>query len=70
MDIRLSEVIKNQAVINVGCTGHVANGKSTIVYKMSGIKTQKFSSEKKRNITINIGYANCKSTFLAWMHRR
>ena len=38
-------------------------GKSTIVYKMSGIKTQKFSSEKKRNITINIGYANCKIFF-------
>ena len=60
MDIKLSEVIKNQAIFNIGCTGHVANGKSTIVHKMTGIKTQKFSSEQERNITINIGYANCK----------
>ena len=60
MDIKLSEVIKNQAIINIGCTGHVANGKSTIVYQMTGIKTQKFSKEKERNITINIGYANAK----------
>ena len=28
IDINLSDVIKNQAVINVGCIGHVSNGKS------------------------------------------
>ena len=60
MDIKLSEVIKNQAILNIGCTGHVANGKSTLVRSMTGISTQKFKSEKERNITINIGYAGCK----------
>ena len=60
MNIRLSEVIKNQAIINVGSTGHVANGKSTIVHQMTGVQTQKFARELERNITINIGYANCK----------
>ena len=60
MDIRLSDVIKNQAIINIGATGHVANGKSTLVKAMTGVTTQKFKSEKERNITINIGYAGCK----------
>ena len=60
MDIRLSDVIKNQAILNIGCTGHVANGKSTLVRAMTGVATQKFKSEKERNITINIGYAGCK----------
>jgi len=58
--ILLSEIIKNQAIINVGCVGHVSNGKSTLVKQMTGIKTQKFKSEKERNCTINIGYGNCK----------
>ena len=44
----------------VGCVGHVSNGKSTLVRQMTGIKTQKFKSEKERNCTINIGYGNCK----------
>ena len=58
--IFLSEIIKNQAIVNVGCVGHVSNGKSTLVRQMTGIKTQKFKSEKERNCTINIGYGNCK----------
>ena len=60
MDIYLSEIIKKQAILNIGCTGHVANGKSTIIKSLTGISTQKFKNEKERNITINIGYAGCK----------
>ena len=59
-EILLSEIINNQAIINVGCIGHVSNGKSTLVKQMTGVKTQKFKSEQERNITINVGYANCK----------
>ena len=44
--LKLSDIIKNQAVLNVGCIGHVSNGKSTLVRQMTGIKTQKFKSEK------------------------
>ena len=58
--LKLSDIIKNQAVLNVGCIGHVSNGKSTLVRQMTGIKTQKFKSEKERNCTINVGYGNCK----------
>jgi translation initiation factor 2 subunit 3 len=58
--LRLSEIIQKQAVLNVGCVGHVSNGKSTLVKQMTGIKTQKFKSERERNCTINVGYGNCK----------
>jgi translation initiation factor 2 subunit 3 len=50
-----------QAVINIGTLGHVANGKTTLVEKLTGINTQKkHSSDTKRNMTIQLGYANTK----------
>jgi small GTP-binding protein len=58
--INLSEIIKKQPVLNVGCVGHVAHGKSTVVYDLTGVRTQKHSSELERNITINLGYANMR----------
>jgi len=56
--MKLSEVIKNQATINIGTIGHVAHGKSTLVYDITGVKTQKHSNELERNITIVLGYAD------------
>jgi small GTP-binding protein len=58
--IRLSDVIAKQAVLNVGTAGHVAHGKSTLVKKITGVATQRFKSEKERNITIRLGYADAK----------
>lgn len=58
--INLSEIIEKQPVLNVGCVGHVAHGKSTVVYGLTGVRTQKHSSELERNITINLGYANLR----------
>src|SRR3990172_10607755 len=58
--LNLNEVRKNQPTINVGMIGSVSNGKSSITEKVTGIKTQKHSSEMKRNITIKLGYANAK----------
>ena len=40
MIIKLSEIINNQPVINLGCIGHVSHGKSTLVRSLTGIKTQ------------------------------
>lgn len=60
MKIKYSEIIRNQPTINIGVIGHVAHGKSTFTRSMTGTKTQKFSSEQERNITIHIGYANTK----------
>lgn len=50
----------DQPIINVACLGCVSDGKSSLVRMLTGIKTQKHSSEKERNITIKLGYANCK----------
>eukprot|EP00398_MALV-I-01_sp_L67-1_P000586 gene586-82_t len=54
------EVISRQGTINVGTIGHVAHGKSTVVRALSGVNTIRFKPEKERNITIKLGYANCK----------
>ena len=40
--------------------GSVSDGKSTTVYSLTGVKTQRHSDEMKRNITIKPGYANMK----------
>lgn len=52
--------IHNQPTINIGMIGSVSNGKSSITEKITGIKTQRHSSETKRNITVKLGYANAK----------
>jgi translation initiation factor 2 subunit 3 len=49
-----------QPICNIGTLGSVSDGKSTLVEKLTGIKTQRHSSEKIRNITIKSGYANLK----------
>lgn len=56
----IDEIMQNQAVINVGLVGHVANGKTSVTEYMTGIKTNKHSAEKKQNKTIRLGYANFK----------
>jgi small GTP-binding protein len=55
--------MKNQPIINIGCLGSVSDGKSTLVEKLTGIKTQRHSNEKDRNITIKQGYGNMKIWF-------
>ena len=56
----INEIIKCQPIINIGCLGSVSDGKSTLVAKLTGIKTQRHTDELKRNITINQGYGNLK----------
>jgi translation initiation factor 2 subunit 3 len=60
MEFKLTDIIKNQAILNVGFIGSVSHGKSTTVERLTGTKTQKHSKELERNITINLGYANIK----------
>lgn len=56
----LNKIISKQPIVNLGIIGHVSNGKSSVTKCLTGIATQKYSDEKKRNITIRLGYANCK----------
>ena len=52
--------IELQPQINIGMIGHVSDGKSTLVKALTGQTTQRFSQEKQNNLTIKLGYANCK----------
>lgn len=54
------EIISRQATQNIGTIGHVAHGKSTLVWAISGVNTVRHQKEKIRNITIKLGYANAK----------
>jgi translation initiation factor 2 subunit 3 len=47
-------------MLNLGTLGSVSDGKSEMIYQLSGIRTQRDSRERKRNITIKAGYANIK----------
>lgn len=56
----LKIAMKYQPIINIGMVGHVANGKSCIVKALTGIETPVHSTERQKNITIKLGYANVK----------
>ena len=60
LDIDINKIMESQPVINIGMIGHVSDGKSTITKSLTGVVTQKHSAEKQKNITIKLGYANCK----------
>lgn len=45
--------------LNIGLVGHVDHGKSTITEALSGKWPDTHSEEKKRGITIRLGYADC-----------
>jgi translation initiation factor 2 subunit 3 len=58
--LRESEIVERQATHLIGTLGHVSEGKSTIIRALTGIKTQRHQTEQEKNITIHLGYANCK----------
>ena len=43
--IKLSSIIENQPIINIGCIGYVVHVKSTVVFDLTGIRIQKDSDE-------------------------
>lgn len=55
MNIKIFETIPR---VNIGMVGHVSNGKTTFVDRLTGIDTKKYHEEKKRGMTIKLGYAN------------
>jgi translation initiation factor 2 subunit 3 len=60
-----------QPSINIGTSGHVDHGKTTLIEAITGIWTSAHSEELRRGITIKVGYAdaafykcpNCPSPF-------
>jgi len=47
-----------QPSVNIGVTGHVDHGKTQLVYKLTGDKTDRHSEEIRRGISIRLGYAD------------
>ena len=60
VELLYSDIIANQATINIGCIGHVSEGKSTVVRSLTGTTTQRHKKEQDSNRTIKLGYANFK----------
>jgi len=60
-----------QPCINIGTSGHVDHGKTTLIEAITGVWTSGHSEELRRGITIKVGYAdaafykcpNCESPF-------
>ncbi|MEM2144826.1 MAG: translation initiation factor IF-2 subunit gamma [Candidatus Jordarchaeaceae archaeon] len=50
--------MKTQSSVNIGTTGHVDHGKTTLVQALSGEWTDRHSEEKRRGISIKLGYAD------------
>lgn len=43
----------------VGTAGHIDHGKTTLVRALTGMDTDRLKEEKRRGITIDIGFAHC-----------
>src|SRR5918997_6564635 len=41
----------------IGTAGHVDHGKSTLVERLTGIDPDRFAEEKRRGLTIDLGFA-------------
>nr|BAS01826.1 eukaryotic translation initiation factor gamma SU [Amorphochlora amoebiformis] len=44
---------------NIGTLGNVSHGKTTFIYSVTGIRTNKFKNELLQNITVKLGYCDC-----------
>lgn len=51
-------LIPKQPEVNIGTSGHVDHGKSTLTASITGVWTSAHSEELKRGITIKVGYAD------------
>ncbi len=50
--------LPRQPEVNIGTSGHVDHGKTTLVQAITGIWTSAHSEELRRGITIKVGYAD------------
>lgn len=52
--------IDKQPFIIISTQGRVANGKTSLITKLTGVNPMKFKKEAERDMTIKLGYTNCK----------
>jgi len=59
LPILLSRIIKDQMrYVTVGTAGHIDHGKSALVLALTGIDPDRLEEEKRRGITIDLGFAH------------
>jgi translation initiation factor 2 subunit 3 len=56
--LKLARAKSNQPEVNIGMVGHVDHGKTTLTQALSGTWTDTHSEERKRGISIKLGYAD------------
>jgi len=56
--LKLTNKKSNQPEVNIGMVGHVDHGKTTLTQALSGTWTDTHSEERKRGISIKLGYAD------------
>jgi selenocysteine-specific elongation factor len=54
----MSDIINGPAGIVFGTAGHIDHGKTTLVRALTGIETDRLVEEKKRGISIDLGFAH------------
>ncbi|NOY22273.1 MAG: selenocysteine-specific translation elongation factor [Acidobacteria bacterium] len=54
-----------QKQVIIGTAGHIDHGKTTLVYRMTGTDADRWEEEKRRGITIDIGFAHLEREGLA-----
>ena len=54
----MARTLPSQPEINIGLVGHVDHGKTTLTQALSGVWTDTHSEERKRGISIKLGYAD------------
>ena len=52
--------IEKQPFVTISTQGRVANGKTSLITKLSGVNPMKFKKEAEKDMTIKLGYTNCK----------
>lgn len=53
----MSEIIQREISLVLGTAGHIDHGKTTLVRKITGVDCDRLIEEKKRGITIELGFA-------------
>lgn len=49
---------RSQSVLNIGTTGHVDHGKTTLAWILSGVWAARHSEEMRRGVTLRLGYSD------------
>lgn len=54
----MSDIVDSKGGLVFGTAGHIDHGKTTLVRALTGIETDRLAEEKKRGISIDLGFAH------------